>query len=218
MIPGHREIKNNPGYAYLDDFESTKTGVDLRYPFYWRLATTLRRPYQKSIVSELRCRIISIMAKSCAILLVSIDNSVFNRNNSTTPEHIRRNPDLQSNHLTRAVREQEIFFLNRSSLAGQSSYLPVLNVSFYPQERGPYNLDVTGLATDGSLANPTKRWGGMMRKLETTDFETANIEYIEFLVDGPICERYVGTNSGGDLYFNLGDISRRYFERWQKIL
>ena len=225
MIPGHREIKNNPGYAYLDDFESTKTGVDLRYPFYWRLASTpYEDPTKNPLFPEAALSDNIDYGKNRALFSwFSIDNSVFNRNNSTTPEHIRRNPDLQSNHLTRAVREQEIF-PNRSSLAGQSSYLPVLNVSFYPQERGPYNLDVTGLAADGSLANPTKRWGGMMRKLETTDFETANIEYIEFWLMDPFVNDTLGTNSGGDLYFNLGDISedilkdgKKFFENGMPI-
>ncbi len=53
----------------------------------------------------------------------------------------------------------------------------VLNLAYYPQERGPYNLD-TDLNSDGTLKNPENRWGGMMRKLDTSDFEAANIEYI----------------------------------------
>ena len=130
---------------------------------------------------------------------------------------------MQSNHLTRSVREQEIF-PNRASLAGQSSYLPVLNVSFYPQERGPYNLDVAGLSLDGSLKNPINRWGGMMRKLETSDFETANIEYIEFWLMDPFVNDSLGASTGGDLYFNLGDISedilkdgKKFFENGMPI-
>ena len=56
------------------------------------------------------------------------------------------------------------------------------------------------------MTNPQKRWGGMMRKLEQTDFETANIEYIEFwLMDPFIYNRE--TANGGDLYFNLGELS-----------
>jgi cell surface protein SprA len=50
----------------------------------------------------------------------------------------------------------------------------------------------------------------MMRKLETTDFEQANIEYIEFwLLDPFIYTREQGTASdyAGDLYFNLGEVS-----------
>ena len=57
----------------------------------------------------------------------------------------------------------------------------------------------------GLLENPRKRWAGIQRQLTTTDFEDANIEYIEFWMMDPFVED--STNPGGDLYFNLGDIS-----------
>ena len=49
----------------------------------------------------------------------------------------------------------------------------------------------------------------MMRSLETTDFEAANIEYIEFwMLDPFIYSRQQGnSNLGGDFYIDLGDIS-----------
>ena len=48
----------------------------------------------------------------------------------------------------------------------------------------------------------------MMRRIETSDFQTANIEYIEFwLMDPFIHSRENGTDNSGDLYFNLGEIS-----------
>ena len=34
----------------------------------------------------------------------------------------------------------------------------------------------------------TENWGGMMRKLETNDFEAANIEFIEFWMMDPFNE------------------------------
>ena len=47
---------------------------------------------------------------------------------------------------------------------------------------------------DGTLKQSrTQRWGGIMRKLDATDFETSNIEYIEFWMMDP----YV--NGGMDL-------------------
>ena len=50
----------------------------------------------------------------------------------------------------------------------------------------------------------------MMRKLETNDFEQANIEYVEFwLLDPFIYSRNSpdASSYGGDLYINLGEIS-----------
>ena len=95
----------------------------------------------------------------------------------------------------------------------------VLNVAYYPNERGSYKLE-RNLETDGRLKNPEKRWGGMMRRIETSDFETANIEYIEFWLMDPFIyadgyergniRKYPDVNSapsGGYLYLNMGDIS-----------
>lgn len=218
MIPRHRKVANNPGYAYLDDFESTETGIDLRYPYYWHLASTPYDPAPGALFPEAALsNDIEYGVNRALLSWFTVDNSVFNQNNSTTPEHIRRNPDLQSNHLTRAIREQEIF-PNRESMLGQSSYLPVLNLSFYPDERGPYNLDATRWNTaTGRLLEPEKRWGGIMRKLETSDFETANIEYIEFWLMDPFVYDTLGTSRGGDLYFNLGDVSEDILKDGKKF-
>jgi cell surface protein SprA len=56
-----------------------------------------------------------------------------------------------------------------------------------------------------------------MRELQTNDFETSNIEYIEFWLMDPFVNDSL--HLGGDLYFNLGEISedvlkdsRKFFE------
>ena len=89
----------------------------------------------------------------------------------------------------------------------------MLDLSFYPNERGPYNFDTksssfsAGVNPDGSLRSPETRWGGIMRNIQTSDFETANIEFIEFWVMDPFINDEDENHQGGDLYFNLGDIS-----------
>lgn len=213
LIPGHRKIENNKGFAYLDDFETSETSIDISYPYYWKLAST------PSIFPESKLSNNTNYGKNRALLSwYSIDNSVFNRNNSTTPTHIRQNKDLQSNHLTREVLEQEIF-PNREAMVGETSYLSVLNLSFYPNERGPYNLDCEDIDENGYLLSPTKRWGGIMRKLDVTNFETSNIEYLEFWMMDPYVNDTTNTMQGGDIFINLGDISedilkdgKKYFE------
>ncbi len=87
----------------------------------------------------------------------------------------------------------------------ESNTLTVLNMAYYPQERGPYNLDADNINPDGTLQNPEKRFGGMMRKIDQSDFEAANVEYIEFWMLDPFI--YDRQTTGGDLYFNLGEIS-----------
>ncbi|MBR2475512.1 MAG: cell surface protein SprA, partial [Bacteroidaceae bacterium] len=87
---------------------------------------------------------------------------------------------------------------------GESSLLQVLNLSFYPTERGPYSLDASNINPDGTLQNPEMRWGGIMRKMDNTDFESANIEYLQFWMLDPFI---YDKNNGGYLYFNFGEIS-----------
>ncbi|MBK9177680.1 MAG: hypothetical protein IPM46_15390, partial [Flavobacteriales bacterium] len=70
------------------------------------------------------------------------------------------------------------------------------------------------LNEDGTFNDPENNWAGMMRRITTTDFETSNIESIQFWVMDPFAEGVFGaTNSnssnttGGFLYIDLGNIS-----------
>ena len=42
--------------------------------------------------------------------------------------------------------------------------------------------------SDGKLNSPESRWGGIMREVLTSDFETANIQYVEFWVMDPFVD------------------------------
>jgi cell surface protein SprA len=110
----------------------------------------------------------------------------------------------------REVYVKELYPLrDQSSYSGATSTLPILNLAYYPDERGPYNFNPDLTAT-GLLNNPTAHWGGMMRKLDTNDFETANIEYIEFWMMDPFIlssQQADAAEYGGDFYINLGEVS-----------
>lgn len=109
----------------------------------------------------------------------------------------------------REVLETELFPYKQNP-TGQSTNLNILNLAYYPAERGPYNFNVTGLnGQTGFLADPSNSWAGIMRRIETFDFETANVEFIQFWVMDPFHDESLnGVNgSGGSLYFNLGDVS-----------
>ena len=109
-----------------------------------------------------------------------------------------------SNHLTRPVTIQELFPF-KSQNANYPQNLTVMNLSFYPNERGPYNVSTKDLKPDGTFANPKSKWGGITRKIDQSDFEVANIEYVEFWMMDPFVSG--SKNSSGDLYFHLGDVS-----------
>lgn len=211
LIPGHSNVVSSAGLAYIDDFESTQTSIDIHYPVNWYLASTPSTFAESKLSNDIN------YGKNRALFAWFYVDPIFNNSNtSSNPDYIRNDMDAQSNNLTRDVQQQEIF-PNKQTLATQSSRMTILNLSYYPTERGPYNLDVNGMNPDGTLANPKDRWGGIMRKLDATDFETANIEYIEFWMMDPYVDGGMAPSKNGDLYFNLGDVSEDILKDGKKF-
>ncbi|MDD4107116.1 MAG: cell surface protein SprA [Prolixibacteraceae bacterium] len=210
LIPGHSRVIEKSGNAYIDDFEGTKTNIDLKARQTWVLASTPQ--YQDNFFPEASLNNNLDYGKNRALLAWYIIDPLFLRNNSLTPDHIKNNKDLQSDHFVREVFEKEIFPAKESPV-GQPTNIPVLDLAFYPEERGPYNYDTyptnysAGLNPDGTLKSPETRWGGIMRQIETSDFETSNIEFIEFWMMDPFVYDTMDMHPGGELFFNLGDIS-----------
>ncbi|MFM8710942.1 MAG: cell surface protein SprA, partial [Sphingomonadales bacterium] len=106
----------------------------------------------------------------------------------------------------RQVLQREIF-PRRSTQFGEG-LLTTFDLAFYPKEKGPYNFetDPNRINALGNLRNPRNAWGGLMRNIDQTDFETGNIEFIEFWLQDPFINN-VSNPAGGQLYFNLGNIS-----------
>lgn len=202
LIPGHPNVIEKEGNAYIDDFEGTKISYDMKTWTSWKLASTPQGQNSKfphaSSINDLKYGFERAKAAWYTI------DPIFTRQYAETPSHISEDKNQLSNHFIREIFENELF-PDREAAYGQPTNIPVLNFAYYPRERGPYNFD-TDLDFNGFLNSPEKRWAGIMRKIETNDFEAANIEYIEFWVMDP----FVYDNSptrGGDLYFNLGDVS-----------
>ena len=191
--------------SYIDDFENTKNYIPVGEPKQWTISsvpTMFRESSDKTGVTS---------GYNRALLAWYYIDPIFTRHSSTlTPSHIKSDLEQLSNHYVREVYVKELYpNRQQSTYSGATSTLSVLNLAYYPEERGPYNL-TTDLNNDGTLRQPETKWGGMMRKLETTDFEQANIEYIEFwMLDPYIYLREQGNASdySGDLYFNLGEVS-----------
>ena len=203
LIAGHYENKNTGGYSYLDDFESTQSNFDLSDPYPWQLSSVPYDDGTPQLFPEAGLTNNIDYGKSRALLAwYTIDGLFTRKNSSLRPKYITTK-DL-SNHYVRAIETRELFPQRQQSMS-ESNTLTVLNMAYYPQERGPYNLDADNINPDGTLQNPEKRFGGMMRKIDQSDFETANVEYIEFWMLDPFI--YDRQTTGGDLYFNLGEIS-----------
>ncbi len=196
LVPGTSKSIDKNGVAYIDDFESSETSISLHHWTEWKLAGTPHSFPEGKLISDFN------FSKNRARLAWYHVDPLFVRNDSYTPKHLY-NSAQQKSHYVREVYEQEIF-PDRYSQNNISTSLQLLNLAFYPNEKGPYNYD-TNLDTDGTLKDPETRWGGIMRELTTNDFESANVEYLEFWLMDPFVEDS-GINNG-ELYFNFGNIS-----------
>ncbi|MBQ7635550.1 MAG: cell surface protein SprA [Bacteroidaceae bacterium] len=210
LIAG-KNSQSQSGSSYLDDFENANTDYDISDPREWVLSSTPSMFVESAYNSDVRYGY-----NRALMAWYYIDPLFTRRTSSLAPGYIKNDLAQLSDPFVREVYINELF-PNRSINYKESSTLRVLNLAYYPNERGPYNLD-PGLDSDGRLPDPQKRWGGMMRKLETPDFETANIEFIEFwLLDPFVKARTDGSNPSGDLYINLGEVSEDILKDGKKF-
>ena len=194
--------------SYIDDFEGTKTTIDVTTPTSWFISSVPSLNFKDDYSDKTG---LSSGFHRSRLAWYTIDPLFTRRGSSLTPGHIKGDLKQLSNHYVREVYTKELFPLrDQSSYQGATNTLNVLNLAYYPSEPGPYNFNVTDLQADGTLQNPQRNWGGMMRKLDTNDFEQANIEYIEFWMLDPFIysrEEADASDYGGDFYINLGEVS-----------
>ncbi len=210
FIPGHSKAVGTSGTSYIDDFEGSESTIDLKNIGTWFLASTPQGQYDLFPESTTGSGLKYGYNRSLLSWYI-VDPIFYDRSGvSQRPGNISK--DEISLNLVRDVLETEVF-PNKQSQNNIPLNLSVFNLGFYPSERGPYNYDVEGvpglsggLLADGTLKDPQTRWGGIMRKIETTDFESTNVEYIEFWMMDPFTDNVDQTNSG-QLYVDLGDIS-----------
>ena len=217
LIPGVSRAVGSRGTAYIDDFEGSQSTIDLRSFTMWNIASTPQGQTDMFPEGELINNL--ALGYNRAKLAWYVIDPLFFRNNDLTPDNVKNNSSMQSNHFMREVYETEVF-PNKELANGQLSNIAVFDMSFYPSERGPYNYDLglpdssgtiygAGLNTDGTLRDPETRWGGIMRRIDQYDFVAANVEFIQFWMMDPFNEDYEYQNDPdqGKLYFNLGNIS-----------
>ena len=219
FIPGHSRAVGKTGTSYIDDFEGSKSSIDLKNIGRWSMASTPQGQTRADMFPEAATGTgLAYGFNRAKMAWYVIDPLFYETTGSLRPPNID-NEELSS-HYVRFVKENEVF-PNVDPPNNQFMNLPVMNVAFYPTERGPYNYDTQGVSglseginEDGSLKEPSTRWGGMMRRIESSDFEATNVEYIEFWMMDPFADPDgedgpkdpINTN-GGKLYFNLGDVS-----------
>ena len=209
LIPGTPNVISSTGISYIDDFEGSQSTIDLRSPNAWRLASIPQgQPdlFPESTIKDLKA---GFNRSNIAWYLI---DPLFYQGNTLTPSHIKDTPEMLTDSRMRMVNQKEIF-PNLQQQYGTFTNIPILELAYYPKERGMYNYDtLSAIDKLGRFTNPEKKWGGIMRSITTNDFELSNIEFIQFWMLDPFNEdaEKVDPNSqhaGGDLYFNLGNVS-----------
>ncbi len=201
LKPGHaKQIgKGSEGVIFIDDFEGTRSNIDLRFPIIsWSLASVPSMFPESALNNDLASGF-----NRAKIAWYNIEPVLQEKNNPNNP--LRGNLDELSKPETRQVLQREIF-PNRSVDFGQG-LLNTFDIAFYPGDKGPYNFEARPgrIDANGRLVNRPQSWGGIMRSIDQIDFETNNIEYIEFWMQDPYIMN--PSSAGGQLYFNLGNIS-----------
>lgn len=201
--PGHPKALNfagnTKGASYIDDFEASRSIIDLKAPTMWQISGTPQLFDEAKFSNKLEYGF-----NRSKISFFTIDPLFYNRSGTLTPANIKNNKGELSDPYVREVLETEVF-PNRQNPTGTTLTLPTFNVAYYPMLRGPYNFTSTGINNFGNFINPRSKWGGLFRRIDNNDFEALNIEFIEFWVLDPFLKNPNAT--GGDLYFNLGNLS-----------
>ncbi len=211
LQPGHAQQigRGGSGVVYLDDFEATRTDIDLRFPFTaWALASTPMDRFAEGNLSNN----IDYNKNRARLSWYTIEPTLQDPNSPNNP--MNNNKPLISDPRVRQVFTNELFPNKTTNLTDVQ--LPTFDLTYYPKDRGPYNYNFKDLDNTGKFRNPADKWGGIMRALDQTDFETSIIEYVEFWVQDPFIK---SPASKGKLVLNLGNLSedilrdgRRFYE------
>jgi len=204
LKPGHPPQigKGNSGAVYIDDFEGSTSSIDLRFPLTsWTLAST---PQNNGLFPEASLKdSLEYGFNRAKLAWYNIEPTLQDKSANNNPvsgyEDARLDPRIAPINVTDLFPEQ-------TPQTGQAQLI-TFDMAYYPKDRGPYNYDARPGSVDGlngKLLNPQKRWGGIMRAIDQTDFETNNIEVLQFWIQSPFLH---DPNTRGQLYFDLGSVS-----------
>ncbi len=204
--PSQIDALDPEGSVYIDDFEGTRSSYDLKFPANtWTLASTplgaMNRSGTTLFPEANRINDLEYGKNRARLAWYFLEPSLVEPNTGV-PDFVKKDPNQ---HYIRLIQQQDVFPQKNTTVLQNA--LSTLDLAFYPRERGPYNFDASPQTVDdnGFLLNPQNRWGGIMRPIDNSDFEQANVEFIEFWLMDPFINQ--PNSQGGSLYINLGDIS-----------
>lgn len=193
LIPGQN--KGIGDQSYIDDFEQSTSKISLKEPGMWSLAS---KPEKNPEPFFLNGNLNDNLAYGNGRGLLSWYNidPRFYGIGGKAPSGI--SAAAVSNHASRRVQTRELFN-SRDFVAGEQLYTNTFDLTYFPNERGPYNVNKNSEGTQ-------ERWAGLMRPISVSNFTNSNIEYVEFWMMDPYADgNPLGTNP--KLLLHLGNVS-----------
>ncbi|MDO5510032.1 MAG: cell surface protein SprA [Weeksellaceae bacterium] len=197
LMPGTNNFTENQ--SYIDDFDDSQSRISLMDQNSWKLAST---PVSTSATPnpDFNPTIFnpddhSLNYYRRLMSWYNIDPRFYGLGGSSP----LTNQNL-SNHMSRRVRVRELFS-SRDLTAGMPSYINTFDLTYYPERRGPYNLN-----EEWAQESNEHRWAGITRALSVTNLRQTNIEYVEFWMLDPYAD---GMNNApnGRLLMHVGNVS-----------
>ena len=206
LKPGASKADQFGGEAttYVDDFEGSQSTIDMRGASGWSLSSI---PIFVD-GSEPSPNDPSIYNKRAKLAWYSIDPVFYG--SSQRPAGLS-DRDVSQNENRRIYYEE--LYPATDVVPGSTNVVTTLDLSYFPQERGPYNFN-TNAINGFNEADAATNWGAIMRAITSTNFEQTNVEYIQFWMMDPY--QSDGTNAGdaitsddntGTFEIHLGEMS-----------
>ena len=197
LIPGINKGTNDQ--SYIDDFEQTTSKISLKEPTAWSLASKPEKNQNYPIFNGAGSNNDLTNGYGRGLLSWYNIDPRFWGVGGRPPEGITA--QSVSNHASRRVQFSEIFN-NRDFVAGEQTFTNTFDISYYPAEKGPYNINPNTETTQ-------QRWAGLMRPISVSNFINSNIEYVEFWMMDPYADNRPLSQPGGSpkLLLHLGNVS-----------
>ena len=203
------------GNAFIDDFESARVVFNLSsQPTLWRPGATPK----DYVVSNPRD--LSSNFRRAKISAYNVDASLYGTGGFALDVPGLDPATVNTYAYERVVTPKGLF--PNKDFANNITNLPlgVLDVAYFPSERGIYNFN-PNLTAQGLLPNPKNNFGAITRAITSdTDFDNSNVEQIEFWLMDPFVSGESGkirdgvfnknNTTGGKLIFHLGDVSEDF--------
>jgi cell surface protein SprA len=194
LLPGINKGTNDQ--SYIDDFEQTTSKISLKEPAAWSLASKPEKNQSQPIFSGAGANDNLTNGYGRGLLSWYNIDPRFWGVGGRAPAGITA--QSVSNHASRRVQFSEIFN-NRDFVAGEQTFTNTFDISYYPLEKGPYNVNPASETAQ-------QRWAGIMRPIQVSNFINSNIEYVEFWMMDPYAD---GNDLGTEpkLRLQLGNVS-----------